>query len=148
MRLPSIFRAGAALFFGLAAAMLGSCADKNLATVPARADADGTAATTRALRSKVDTIVVIFAENRAFDNLYGHFPGARGLNEVLDGAGRPLPSYKAQVDRDGTVLPVLPPAWGGVTAAGAIPVVTQQQSAGLPNAPCSFLSTATAHLPL
>ena len=35
-------------------------------------------ATTRALRSKVDTIVVIYAENRAFDNLYGNFPGARG----------------------------------------------------------------------
>jgi acid phosphatase len=144
MVLPSIFRARPALFFGLAAALLGGCVNKNLATLPARAGADAAAATTRALRSKVDTIVVIFAENRAFDNLYGNFPGARGLSEVLDGAGRPLPAYQAQVDRNGTVLPVLPPAWGGVTAAGAIPVVTQQQSAGLPNAPFSIEHAYTA----
>ncbi|RVD49489.1 acid phosphatase, partial [Mesorhizobium sp. M2D.F.Ca.ET.140.01.1.1] len=24
--------------------------------------------------AKIETVVVIFAENRAFDNLYGHFP--------------------------------------------------------------------------
>ena len=32
----------------------------------------------------------------------------------------------------------LPPTWGGVTEAGVTPVVTQQQSAGLPNAPFSI----------
>jgi len=94
-------------------------------------------ATTRALRAKVDTIVVIYAENRAFDNLYGNFPGARGLGEVMDG-GRPLPAYAPQRDRDGSVLPVLPPTWGGVTASGFRPVVTEAQSAGLPNAPFSI----------
>jgi acid phosphatase len=90
------------------------------------------------LRGKVDTIVVIYAENRAFDNLYGNFPGARNLSEVLDADGRPLPSYHPQVDRDGKVLPKLPPVWGGVTGAGYNPVVTQQQSVGLPNAPFSI----------
>ena len=30
---------------------------------------------TEALRRDVDTIVVIYAENRAFDNVYGHLPG-------------------------------------------------------------------------
>ena len=49
--------------------------------------------TTQALRSKVQTIVVIYAENRAFDNLYGNFPGAHGLDEVVDRDGRPLPAY-------------------------------------------------------
>jgi acid phosphatase len=94
--------------------------------------------TTEALRAKVATIVVIYAENRAFDNLYGNFPGARGLSEVIDRDGRPLPAYAAQRDRDGTLLAALPPTWGGVTAAGYTPVVTQAQSAGLPNAPFSI----------
>lgn len=91
-------------------------------------------ATTQALRAKVSTIVVIYAENRAFDNLYGNFPGAVGLGDVLDGH----PAYAPQLDRDGTVLPVLPPTWGGVTAPGYVPVVTQAQSIGLPNAPFSI----------
>jgi acid phosphatase len=90
------------------------------------------------LRGKVDTIVVIYAENRAFDNLYGDFPGAHNLSEVIDAHGRPLPSYHPQVDRDGAVLSTLPPSWGGVTASGYDPVVTQQQSVGLPNAPFSI----------
>ena len=28
---------------------------------------------------KIETVVVIYAENRSFDNLYGYFPGANGL---------------------------------------------------------------------
>ena len=78
--------------------------------------AGGRDATTRALRSKIDTVVVIYAENRAFDNLYGRFPGAHGLGDVLDEVGRPLSTYAPQVDRDGSVLATLPPTWGGVTA--------------------------------
>ncbi len=93
---------------------------------------------TGALRADVDTIVVIYAENRAFDNLYGNFPGAHNLSEVLDAAGQPTARYYPQRDRDGSVLQTLPPAWGGVTAPGAEPVVTQQQSSGLPNAPFSI----------
>src|ERR1700683_612250 len=75
--------------------------------------------TTQALRSKVQTIVVIYAENRAFDNLYGNFPGAHGWSDAA-GDGR-QPGYVAQKDRDGTVLPALPQTWGGVTAAGSMP---------------------------
>jgi len=101
-------------------------------------------ATTRALRAKVSTIVVIYAENRAFDNLYGNFPGAVGLGEVLEHDGRPRAAYVPQRDRDGTVLPVLPPSWGGVTATGVTPVVTQTQSMGLPNAPFSVEHAFTA----
>jgi acid phosphatase len=120
-----------------AAAALCGCIQKDLSTAPP--EHGGTAAdTTRALRAQVDTIVVIYSENRAFDNLFGNFPGARGLSEVIDRNGKPLAGYKPQVDRNGTVLPVLPPTWGGVTAAGVTPVVTQQQSAGLPNAPYSI----------
>jgi acid phosphatase len=93
--------------------------------------------TLAALRANIETIVVIYAENRAFDNLYGNFPGAHGLAEVVDAHGAPLAGYVAQRDRDGTLLPVLPQTWGGVTAAGYSPVVTQAESAGLPNAPFS-----------
>jgi acid phosphatase len=95
-------------------------------------------AVTRELRARVATIVVIYAENRAFDDLYGNFPGAEGLGELIDDQGRPLPKYALQRDRDGSPLPVLPPTWGGVTASGYTPVVTQGQSAGLPNAPFSI----------
>ena len=27
----------------------------------------------------IETVVVLYAENRSFDNLYGRFPGANGL---------------------------------------------------------------------
>jgi acid phosphatase len=116
---------------------------RDLATAPSSAR-DASIAVSRALRSQVDNIVVIYAENRAFDNLYGNFPGARGLNEVLDRDGRPLPAYHPQLDRDGSVLSALPPAWGGVTSPGVTPVVTQQQSVGLPNAPYSIEHGFTA----
>jgi acid phosphatase len=120
-------------------AALSSCAQREL-----RVPSGDSAVTTRALRSKIDNIVVIYAENRAFDNLYGNFPGARGLGEVVGSDGRPLPAYVPQVDRDGSVLPALPPTWGGVTAPGADPVVTEAQSAGLPNAPFSIEHAFTA----
>jgi acid phosphatase len=133
----------AALLAALAAAIglaagLSSCTHRDLAS-PGVADS-----TTRALQSKVETIVVIYAENRAFDNLYGNFPGADGLSQVVDHDGRPLPAYVPQVDRDGSLLPKLPRTWGGVTAPGVVPVVTEAQSAGLPNAPFSIEHAFTA----
>jgi acid phosphatase len=94
--------------------------------------------------NRIKTIVVIYAENRAFDSLYGYFPGARGLKQVIDEAGRPLPAYVPQVDRNGKVLEVLPQTWGGVTASGTLPVVTQAESAGLANAPFSIETAFTA----
>ena len=77
---------------------------------------------------KIKTIVVIYAENRSFDNLYGSFPGANGLQNVTADQAR-------QLDRDGKPLAELPPAWGGLTAKGVTPAVTETQSAHLPNAP-------------
>jgi acid phosphatase len=92
--------------------------------------------TTAALQSKVQNIVVIYAENRSFDNLFGNFPGANGLASVVDASGKPTAAYAVQKDRDGNaVLATLPQTWGGVTAAGITPVVTQAQSAGLANQP-------------
>lgn len=94
--------------------------------------------TTFALRSKVKNVVVIYAENRSFDGLYGNFPGANGISSLYDSNGKLTSAYVPQKDRNGTVLATLPQTWGGVTAGGVTPVVTQAQSAGLANAPFSI----------
>ncbi len=77
---------------------------------------------------KIETIVVLYAENRSFDNLYGHFPGANGLD------GLP-PEATRQLDRDGSPLPHLPPVWGGLAPKDIVPGVSQDQTKDLPNAP-------------
>lgn len=115
---------------GIAALLVGSCRPAS------QAPSQPPAATVQALRENVKHIVVIYAENRSFDNLYGHFPGANGVGRVIDPEGRPTAAYVPQKDRDGvTVLPTLPKTWTGVTQRGVTPVVTEAQSAGLPNAP-------------
>jgi acid phosphatase len=97
------------------------------------APADALAALNSALAlNNIQTIVVIYAENRGFDNLYGLFPGANGVPGVNPTS---TSSYVAQKDVDGSTLPVLPPTWGGMTAAGQGTVITQAQSANLPNKP-------------
>jgi acid phosphatase len=68
---------------------------------------------TDALKSDIDTIVVIYAENRSFDNLYGLFPGANGI------AAASVQS-KTQLDRDGvTPLATLPQVWNASSAQAA-----------------------------
>src|SRR5437870_678027 len=49
---------------------------------------------------RIETIVVIYAENRSFDHLYGFFPGANGIAQATD-------EQKTQLDHDGTSLPFL-----------------------------------------
>ena len=77
----------------------------------------------------IDTVVVIYAENRAFDTMYGLFPGANGIPGVNPAS---VGSAAPQKDFDGSVLPVLPPIWGGATVGGQPVTVTQAQTAGLP----------------
>src|SRR5438874_4990565 len=55
--------------------------------------------------NKIKTIVVIYAENRSFDHLYGFFPGANGIADATAEA-------KTQLDHDGSPLPHLP-VFGG-----------------------------------
>jgi phospholipase C len=76
----------------------------------------------------IETVVVIYAENRSFDNLYGSFPGANGLQNVT-------PESFTQIDRDGSEFKELPPIWDGLTAKGVTPPVTQAQTEHLPNKP-------------
>ncbi|MDE1179797.1 acid phosphatase [Paraburkholderia sp.] len=77
--------------------------------------------------TSVKNIVVIYAENRSFDNLYGNFPNANGLQSVTAASAQ-------QLDRDGTVLSTLPKIWGGLTATGITPAVTEAMTDNLANA--------------
>ena len=80
----------------------------------------------------IDTVVVIYAENRAFDTLFGLYPGANGIPGVNPSA---VGALVPQVDRDGSPLATLPAAWGGLTARNQPLTVTEAQSAGLANRP-------------
>lgn len=91
------------------------------------APADMPVAHEDALHAKIKTIVVIYDENHGFDKLFGSFPNANTIP--------PTDKILPQLDRDGTVLSSLPQTWGGVTAPGEQTVITQAQSAHLPNAP-------------
>lgn len=77
---------------------------------------------------QIQTVVVIYAENRSFDNLYGHFPGADGLQATATAS-------PVQLDRDGSPLKELPPVWNGLTAKGITPPVTEAETEHLPNQP-------------
>jgi acid phosphatase len=63
---------------------------------------------------KIQHIVVVYAENRSFDNLYGLFPGADGIADAT-------PEQYTQVDYDGKPLPYLPPVWKGKDPDAAFP---------------------------
>jgi acid phosphatase len=82
------------------------------------------------LQNDIQNIVVIYAENRSFDGLFGNYPGANGLANAAA-------HYVPQKDRDGvTILSNLPPTWGGATAAGNLTAtVPQTATIGLPNLP-------------
>jgi len=116
---------------------LAACNDNN--------DPPTVAETTTQLQAKVKNVVVIYAENRSFDNLYGNFPGANGLSTVVNADGTTTSAYIPQKDRDGTtVLATLPQTWGtGVTAPGSAVTITPAQSANLPNAPFAIETAFT-----
>lgn len=65
--------------------------------------------------AKIDTIVIIYAENHSFDNMYGLFPGANGVANATavqtvqrDHDGRPLPHLPAVYTAQGTADPRYP----------------------------------------
>ena len=71
---------------------------------------------------RIQNIVVIYAENRSFDHLYGNFPGAEGIAQASTG-------QKTQLDHDGKPLPHLPASYTGGKANTRFP------TEGLPNGP-------------
>jgi phospholipase C len=62
--------------------------------------------TSSAPLARIQNIVVIYAENHSFDNMYGMFPGANGIANATA-------AQKTQLDFDGSVLPHLPPVYDG-----------------------------------
>ncbi|MDB6143963.1 MAG: acid phosphatase [Pseudomonas sp.] len=106
------------------------------------------AALDKALQDNVKTVVVIYAENRSFNNLFGNFPGVEKPLSALD------PSAYQQRDRDGTLLENLPPVWGGILQIGpqtvdgvTYPVETQFQEQLL-NQPYALKGPNGEDLPL
>jgi len=94
---------GVAAAVGIAATGLApeaGAAPRKPARQPAVSDA--------ALRANIDTVVVIYAENRSFNNLFADFPG---LEQPLSAVA---PERFVQRDRDGRVLEKLPPIWEGL----------------------------------
>ena len=79
-RFPRVLRLASLLTAGL----LGACA-----STPPDPNAEKIA--------RIQNIVVLYAENHSFDNLYGLFPGANGVN-------RATPEQVTQLDHDGTPL--------------------------------------------
>jgi phospholipase C len=72
---------------------------------------------------QIETFVVIYAENRSFDHLYGLFPGAEGIAQATA-------EQRTQLDHDGTPLPHLPPVYGQDKPESRLDVVGT-----LPNGP-------------
>jgi acid phosphatase len=114
------FRARRALPVGLTALFLAVAActvsQRNLPTKP------------RNGLDRIEHIVVIYAENRSFDNLYGLFPGA-------DGIANATPEQYRQRDRDGSLLPGLPPVWQAVHNNDQPALADPAYRTDLPNQP-------------
>ncbi len=62
--------------------------------------ADATPDKDAARLNRIRNVVVIYAENHSFDNMYGLFPGANGIS-------RATPEQYTQLDHDGKPLPEL-----------------------------------------
>jgi acid phosphatase len=133
---------------GIGLALPGCTTAMSTAAAPGRPAARSAAeeAFDAQLRNRVRHIVVIYAENRSFANLYGHFPG---VTHPIDRAMNDAPE---QLDRDGkTPLPYLPKIWGGLVPQAQQVGMTrymigENDITGLPNRP--FLISDARRRPL
>ncbi|MEP6897705.1 MAG: acid phosphatase [Rhodanobacter sp.] len=129
-----------------AAWTLGSC--QPAARGPAVAAAQGLSgdALDALLRKHIQKVVVLYAENRSFNNLFPDFPGlAQPLKDVPIEVSR-------QLDRDGTALSILPPIWGGLAPHAQVVDqrhyrIDEQAISGLPNRPFALHAPDGSPLP-
>ena len=86
------------------------------------------------LKAHLKTVVVIYLENRSFNNLFADFPGtAYPVSDVT-------PAQSQQMDRNGKPMTALPKIWGGLVPGqqdigGKDYLIKEDQIQGLPNAP-------------
>ena len=109
-----------------------------LANLPGVAQASGAQPESHTLDSKlkqhIKTVVVIFLENRSFNNLFANFPGVSMPVSALKEA-----DYR-QRDRNGQTMTVLPKIWGGLiqkeqNLGGKKYLIDENKITDLPNAP-------------
>jgi acid phosphatase len=98
------------------------------------------------LKAHVKNVVVIYLENRSFNNLFAGFPGLAQPLSALPAAAI------LQKDRDGSVLPELPKIWGGMVPArqnigGKDVLIKEDDIQHLPNAPFKLTDAAGKPLP-
>ena len=121
---------GVSLALATLGALLATACDSGTATRPSTVNArrvDASEFEGDASLRRLEHIVVVYLENRSFDNLYGQFEDANGLAAA---AAAPL-----QVNASGTPFATLP-----VTAASALPT-------SLPNAPFDITRYIPANTP-
>lgn len=86
---------------------------------------------------EIEHVVIIYAENRSFDNLYGLFPGADGLADLK-------PAQYVQSDTNGHPLTTLPPVWSEKQKQA---ISDERYPASLPNQPF-MLNNSIVNMPL
>ena len=131
-----IFRAAAAT--GIATTLPGAMAEAKPA--PKRGSLDAK------LKAHVKNVVVIYLENRSFNNLFADFPGLASPLSALK------PADYLQRDFDGSVLPTLPKIWGGMVPTpqdigGKRYEVKEEHIVNLPNAPFKLTDAEGKPLP-
>ncbi|MYN19199.1 acid phosphatase [Rugamonas sp. FT107W] len=133
-----IFQAAAATGMAASLPALGEAATATPAAVKGSLDAK--------LKAHVKNVVVIYLENRSFNNLFANFPGtAAPLSAATAAACQ-------QRDRDGSVLPALPKVWGGMVPntqdiGGKKYALKEDDIKGLPNGPFKLVDTEGKPLP-
>jgi acid phosphatase len=98
------------------------------------------------LRQHIRQVVVLYAENRSFNNLFADFPGLAHPLKNLQ------PAEYQQRDRDGTLLTILPPIWGGMVPRAQVLdqrryKLDEQAISGLANRPFALNTPDGTPLP-
>ncbi|WDF70921.1 acid phosphatase [Novosphingobium sp. KACC 22771] len=113
---------------------------------PARSSPPSRAQLDASLHRHIETVVVIYAENRSFNNLFANFPG---LEQPL---AKVPPERFLQRDRDGSVLKQLPKIWEGLVPSKQVVehreyLIGPDDLPPLPNAPFALSTPEGDPLP-
>jgi acid phosphatase len=132
------------IFQAAAATGIASTVPGIASAAPARKPAAGSL--DAKLKAHVKNVVVIYLENRSFNNLFADFPGLASPMPTT------LSADQIQKDYNGSVLPELPMIWGGMvpnsqTIGGKTYEIKEEQIKGLPNAPFKLTTPDGKPLP-